>query len=293
VNFENVGKVSVSQAFENTDADLQAMIKVKNKVFKKLRGAWLYETLSEYKNKLSLAKEPLDRSFRFTKILGRTIDVLDNALKGVEQNYEDACLLFNYFQQIRGVLGEEKTTQAEKTDELNLIYEEILVEARQRDPKIKLEECKAFLPSKKRSTPEIMGEWCRLWKSYFPGLFVYYQFPKPIRTNMELERMLSKEKQAIFNRVAKANVCRIVATRGEDYLRILHCSPEELRSNIIAEYSEELVRELRIQLASDIKKMTEITLTRSWEYEAFDIDIKKYYQPDKKEKGGNNFVDKD
>lgn len=110
---------------------------------------------------------------------------------------------------------------------------------------------------------------------------------------MELERMLSKEKQAIFNRVAKANVCRIVATRGEDYLRILHCSPEELRSNIIAEYSEEVVRELRVQLASDIKKMTKITLTRSWEYEKFDMDIKKYYQPDKKKKGGNNFVDKD
>jgi len=92
--------------------------------------------------------------------LGRTIDVLGNALKDVEQNYEDACLLFNYFQQIRGVLGEEKTNQEEKTDELDLIYEGIFIEARQRDPKIKLEECKAFLPSKKRSTPEIMGEWC-------------------------------------------------------------------------------------------------------------------------------------
>jgi len=293
VKFENVGKVSVPQAFENTDADLQAMIKVRNKVFKKLRGVWLYETLSEYKTKLSLAKEPLDPSFRFTKILGRTIDVLSNTLKDVEQNYEDSCSLFNYFQQIRGVLGEEKKSQEEKTDELDLIYEEILVEAKQRDPKIKLEECRAFLPSKNRSTPEIMGEWCRLWKSYFPGLFVYYQFPKPIKTNMELERMLSKEKQAIFNRVAKANVCRIVATRGEDYLRILHCSPEELRSNIIAEYSEELVKKLRVQLASDIKKMTEITLTRSLEYEKFDMDIKKYYQPDKKKKGGDNFVDKD
>ena len=76
-------------------------------------------------------------------------------------------------------------------------------------------------------------------------------------------------------------------------MRILHCSPEELRSNIIAEYSEELVKKLRKQLASDIKKMTEITLTRSLEYEKFDMDLKKYYQPDKKKKGGDNFVDKD
>ena len=30
--------------------------------------------------------------------------------------------------------------------------------------------------------------------------------------------------------------------------------------------------------------MTEITLTRRWEYEKFDRDIKKYYQPDKKKR---------
>lgn len=293
VNFENVGKVSVSKAFENTDADLQAMIKVKNKVFKELRGVWLYEALNEYKNKLCRAKELLDPSFRFIKILGRTIDALDGTLKEVGQNYEDACLLFTYFQQIRSALGEEKTTLKEKTDELDLIYKVIITEAKQRDPKINLEECKAFLPSKKRSTSEIMGEWYRLWNSYFPGLFEYYKFPKPIRTNMELERMFSKEKQAIFNRVAKANVCRIVATRGEDYLRILHCSPEELRSNIIAEYSEEVVGQLRAELALDIKAMTEITLTRCSEHEKFDVDIKKYYHQDKKKKRGNNIVGKD
>ncbi len=293
VYFENVGKGSIPQAFENTDADLQAMTRVKNKVFKELRGVWLYEALSEYKNKLNFAKEPLDPTFRFTKILDRTIDALDGTLREVEQNYKDACLLSSHFQQIRGALGDEKSTQEDKTDELDIIYEEILTEARQRDPKIKLEECKAFLPSKKRSTPKIMGEWCRLWKSYFPGLFVYYQFPKPIRTNMELERMFSKEKQAIFNRVAKANVCRIVATRGEDYLRILHCSSEELRSDIIAEYSEEIIKQLREELALDIKAMTEITLTRSMEHEKFDADIKKYYQQDEKKKGGINIVGKD
>ena len=110
---------------------------------------------------------------------------------------------------------------------------------------------------------------------------------------MELERMFSKEKQAIFNRVAKANVCRIVATRGEDYLRILHCSSEELRSDIIAEYSEEIIKQLREELALDIKAMTEITLTRSMEHEKFDADIKKYYQQDEKKKGGINIVGKD
>jgi len=58
-------------------------------------------------------------------------------------------------------------------------------------------------------------------------------------------------------------VCRIVATRGEDYLRIKHCDPEELRSDIIKDYSEEIVRELRAQLAADVKKITKLLLTRS------------------------------
>jgi len=55
----------------------------------------------------------------------------------------------------------------------------------------------------------------------------------------------------------------------------MHCSPEELRSDIVVEYSEEIVGQLRTELASDIKRMTEITLTRSLKYERFDVDIKK------------------
>lgn len=73
----------------------------------------------------------------------------------------------------------------------------------------------------------------------------------------------------------------------------MRCSPEELRSDIVVEYSEEIVGQLRTELASDIKKMTEITLTKSLKYERFDVDIKKYYQSDKEKKGANNIVGKD
>ncbi|MHA1147832.1 MAG: hypothetical protein ACTSR8_06265 [Promethearchaeota archaeon] len=48
VNFENVGKASVREAFENTDKDLQTMLKVKNTTLKELRGTWLYETVEKY-----------------------------------------------------------------------------------------------------------------------------------------------------------------------------------------------------------------------------------------------------
>ncbi len=293
IHFENVGKASVREAFKNTDDDLQAMIKVRNKVFRELRGIWLYENLKKYAEKMENAMIPLNPSFRFTRILKKTVIALKTALNEVKQKYEDACLLYGYFQQIRETLGEEKTSREEKIKRLESLYDVIFAAAKKRDPRLKLEDCKSFLPSKKKITTEIMGEWCRLWNSYLPGLFKYYNFPKPIRTNMELERVLSKEKQAIFNRVAKANVCRMVATRGEDYLRIKYCAPEELQSDMVAEYCEEIVKELRAELALDIKRMTEIMLTRSREYEKFDLDIKKYYQHVKEKKGGNNFVGKD
>ncbi len=98
---------------------------------------------------MSCAKGPLDPTFRFTKILERTIDALDSALKEVKQSYRDVYLLFNYFQQIQGVLGEEKSIQEEKTDHLNSIYEAILTEANERDPKILLENVNPFYQARR------------------------------------------------------------------------------------------------------------------------------------------------
>jgi len=281
VNFENVGKVSVREAFKNTDEDLQAMIRIRNKTLKELRGVWLYETLSEYVGKLEVAAEELDPSFRFAKIMNRTISSLQEALEEVKGHYNDACMMQEHFQNIRETLGDPDTSREEKEERMGYIYDMITMEVERRDPEFNLEECRAFLPSKKRTTVEIMGEWYRLWKSYRPGLFVYYEFSKPVRTNMELERLFSKEKQAIFNRAAKSNVCRVVASRGEDYLRIKYCDVEELQSDIIAEYSDEIVRELWAQLASEIKEITNRLVSRSRTYETFDVDIEKYYQTTK------------
>jgi len=98
------------------------------------------------------------------------------------------------------------------------------------------------------------------------------------------------EKQAIFSRVAKANIWRMVATRGEDYLRIKHCELDELASDIVLQYSEELVKQLRAVLSIVIKEISTIGRARSKHYKMFDVDVKKYYQQDKKKKRGNNFV---
>lgn len=278
VYFENIGKVSVREVFKNTDKDLQTMLKVKNKTLKELRGMWLYETVEKYANDIAMARTTLEPTYRFTKIMSKTIASLKKPISELKQYYEDIKLLFEHFQDIRAIFGDDALSRDIKVKNLKYKYDEILVLAKVRTPTKNWEECKAFLPSKKRSTEEIMGEWCRLWESYVPGLFKYYDFPKAVKTNMDLEKAFSVEKQAIFSRVAKANVWSMVATRGEDYLRIKHCELDELESDIVLQYSEEVVRQLRAELCSNIKEITAISRARSRRYERFDLDITKYYR---------------
>ncbi len=278
VYFENVGKVSVREVFKNTDKDLQVMIKARNKVFKELRGVWLYGKLTEYVDKMDDMLKDLDPNFRFTKILNRIAATLRAALNDVKCHYNDVCELNNDFQQIRQIFGENKTSKEEKEERLGLRYDLILAKAKKRAPELKEEDLRAFLPDKKKSTAEVLGEWYRLWESYRNGLFEYYGFPELFKTNMVLEQSFSKEKQAIFSRVAKGNISHVVATRGEDYLRIKHCTIEELESDIVEQYSEEIVRRLRAELSADIKEQTAKWRTRSRHYEGLKMDTSEYYR---------------
>jgi len=291
IYFESIGKISVRKVFESVDKDLRAMIKIRNKRFKELRGMWLYETLEGYIEDMEQTIKDLDPTVRFTKIAARTASALRTALFEAKENYEHSRPLFRYFQQIRGVFGNDKTSKKVKEAGLSKIYSKILADAKLRQPSLKLEDCKSFLPSKKRNDIEIMGEWCRLWDSYLPGLFQYYNFPEIIKTNMKLEQGFGKEKQALFNRVAKANVAHMVATRGEDYLRIKHCTAEELESDIVKEYSEELIKQLRVELSQSIKQSTATRRTRSRRYRGFTIALENYYHQIVQKKGEVIFVD--
>ena len=279
VYFENVGKVSIREVFKNTDKDLQVMIKARNKVFKELRGVWLYEKLTEYVDKMEKVLKDLDPNLRFTKILTRTATTLRAALDNVKCHYDDVCELNDDFQQIRQIFGKNITSKEEKEESLGLRYDLILAKAKKREPDLKTEDLRSFLPDKKKSTAEILGEWYRLWESYRNGLLEYYIFPELFKTNMALEHGFSKEKQAIFSRVAKGNISHMVATRGEDYLRIKHCTIEELEVDIVEQYSEEIMRELRAKLRANIKEQTAKWRTRSRHYEGLTVDISKYYQP--------------
>ena len=61
----------------------------------------------------------------------------------------------------------------------------------------------------------------------------------------------------IIARVGKGIVSYMIATRGEEYLRITHCTQEELDADIIGQYQEELVKGLRSMLHDTIHKQTQ------------------------------------
>ncbi len=290
VFFEGLGKKSVREVFKGVDKDLQKMIKGRNKTFKNLRGIRLFEELTEYQHRMVDILADKDPALRFTIILTKTSLDLKSALDEVESYYKASQELNQYFQQIREAFGNENTSQKEKKNTIAKIYEDIFSKARKDNPKLNLADCRTFLPNKKKSKTDIMAEWCRLWESYLPGLFQYYNFPVEIKTNNSLEQGFSTQKQALFNRVAKANIIHMITTRGEDYLRIKHCDPEELESDIIKEYTDEVMKELRAQLRADIKERTATWRTKRNSYMGVEIIADGYYQNIKKKKGGRNFV---
>ncbi len=290
VFFEGLGKKSVREVFKGVDKDLQKMIKGRNKTFKNLRGIRLFEELTEYQHRMVDILADKDPALRFTIILTKTSLGLKSALNEVESYYKASQELNQYFQQIREAFGNENTSQKEKKNTIAKIYEDIFSKARKDNPKLNLADCRTFLPNKKKSKTDIMAEWCRLWESYLPGLFQYYNFPVEIKTNNSLEQGFSTQKQALFNRVAKANIIHMITTRGEDYLRIKHCDPEELESDIIKEYTDEVMKELRAQLRADIKERTATWRTKRNSYMGVEIIADGYYQNIKKKKGGRNFV---
>jgi hypothetical protein len=278
VMFENVGKVSVRKAFKNIDKDLQSMTRVKNKRFKELRGIWFFEELDGYVSEMEKKIKDLDPSYRFAKIFSKTAAKLRDALNTVRQTYLDTIELNEYFQSIRKTLCKDEFKSIhEREEQLAAVYEGIFSKAAEEDPTMRLEDCKSFLANKKSGKTKIMGEWCRLWNSYRPGLFVYAKLPIDVKTNNASENGFSREKQAIFNRVAKSMVGYMISTRGEDYLRIKHCTYAELKEDIIEQYSDEVVRALRKDLNKSIKKATATWRIKERLRKGIEIDTEKYY----------------
>ena len=278
IYFEGVGKLSVREVFKSVDNDLQSMARARNKLFKELRGKQLYEDLTDYVKRAETLVEPLDPTLRFAQISTKTLTALRNTLNEVKPYYEDACELNDCFQRVRTVLGEDAPTKNQKETGFKAAYEAISSRIKELDPAFTLENCTSFLANKATSKIEILGEWHRLGYSYLPGLFQYCSFPAAFKTNSALEKGFSKEKQALHGRVAKGNVSYMIATRGEHYLRLKHCTEEELEADIVEQYSEEVLLQLRETMREDIQRATSGWRSKRCVQEGFKIALESYCQ---------------
>jgi len=269
VLFEGKGNKGVKEVFKPMDEDLQIMCRIRNKTFKELRGVWLYDQLMKYVSGMRDTLQKMDSALRVTKIMQKTCEKIAQSLQEVSPFYTQTQELYEWFQNIRGYLNEKGWDWQEQQRCCEEIFQKVWLQAKKEIPSLTVEDCKSFLPHKAISYGKVLGEWCRLWNSYLPGLFQYYRFPGAFRTNGILERLFSLEKCALISRAGKGNVSHMIVTRGEAYLRITHCHPNELAGDILIEYRDELVKALRSQLHERIEKQTKKWRTRERSYQGF------------------------
>ena len=277
VKFEGIGKKSVREVYRAIDNDLQKILRKSGKKFETLRGIWVYTTLREYVQKGMEIYAELNPEYRYSKILRKTLDALTSILKDTEQQFLDISEGFQYFLRIKKVLSSEQSFKAEKMHSLDGIYKEIWIKVKNSGSYLEPEDLKAISVKKIRPYEEILGEWVRLWLSYLPGLFKYYEFPIKTRSNVEQERAFGWEKQQLFARAAKKNVSHLVVTRGPYYLRLFYSTPEEASSSPLPYYQDEIVRQMRGELDNIISVSTEGWLNKPIILEGFNLSQRSYY----------------
>ena len=145
----------------------------------------------------------MDPKFRITKIHRRTVEEMETALEEVRPRYQEACLLRDFFAEVRKALADPGRYWVEQQQNLDDIYTGVWATAQEKGFGKDLGDLTTFQPGKNTDIAAILGEWCRLYDAYLPGLFQYVHFPIPARTNDACEESFSVQKQRIYGRVGK------------------------------------------------------------------------------------------
>ena len=140
-----------------------------------------------------------------------------------------------------------------------------------------MEDLRAFMPKSSSSFVKILAEWTRLWKSYSPGLFSYYQFPKIVRTNTLEEQAFSVEKSKIIKRLCNKNIGFFLEIHGELYLRLVHAEIEELQAPITETIVSSIFKTLKSDFQKKISAKTELWTIKSESYSGYDSVLSKYH----------------
>lgn len=233
--FEELGERKVRDVFAPMNADFQKMTKIRNKKFHQLRGLILYRNLKRYQLKIEDALSSRSPRSRIEKMLFRLLPRLQTELDNLTGIFREDLFMFDMFQLIYKIIYAPISHRAEKQGTLDNIFGQIWAIAQSKNKSLCLENLRSFIPRQTSTCAEILGEWVRLWNSYLPGLFSYYDLPLSIQTNQAQEQAFGQEKMALIRRMAKKEVGQMLAFQGEMYLRLFHCAPEEITSNLVKE----------------------------------------------------------
>jgi hypothetical protein len=246
-NFGTHGMRSVRDVFSPIDKDLMYFTKATTIKFKRLRGLEIYTELQKYLSNLREQFKNFDRSARFTNILFSTIDSLQEVLDEVEERYGLVGNIWEIVSEICKVLGSEHYSATIQTHLLYNLFGDLWdISLSLGCPYKYPKDCSSRLASKTMEEWECVCQMVRLFLSYEPGLFAYFKFPIPIKTNNSLETDFSQLSASFRGQSKKGRTGLLYAYSAEEKIRFLHCDKEELSSDIIKDFERYNIDLLRI-----------------------------------------------
>ena len=242
------------------EKDLHKLIKNSTKKFDHLRGIDTFDKLAAYVNDIVANCVDEDPSRWVVKRMQAIAAAIGDALEKFRPLHEDSVELNKRFQDIRALLGDMNLVRTEKILLLDGVFESIWNDTPKPDGIASKDDLRSFLANISSTKEEILLEWVRLYESYKPGLFVYYDFPVSARTIVQLENKFGQEKSRLLSQCSKTQVGMQMRTRGGFILRELYAGKKEIETimdGIDANYDDEQVAAGLEELDRHIKNETE------------------------------------
>ena len=247
-------KVSLRKLCKPLDKELISIIKKPNKKYKTLSGLYSFEIPTEYLVGFKSSIQRFPEDDRFKRIMKKTVKQLEDILNEVKKDYQNAKEGWTYFQRIHKLLWKDELIKSVKIEKIEEEFDHIWKRSQDIHPNFNKEDRKSFLPTSITPYWKILTEWTRLWDSYKSGLFKYYEFPKPVKSNVEMEQKFSTENYRFRSQAGRAHVGHMIATRGEYVLRLQYSSPSDYDFNLIIAGMREHLKDLRAVLQAQIAK---------------------------------------
>ncbi len=224
------GQLPIRDVFKRVEKELRGLVKARNKKFKVLRGIASYEAVTAYSGKLDAALATSGGEGKGFDLLQATAASLRSLLEAARPVYADCKALAATFQEIRRWLGANNPSKGSLLAKGDRIFRGIWRGAREKG--MARMDLRTFLPHKDTPRAAIEREMVRLYDSYRGGLFAYFDFPAPVKTNARIEQAIGVEKGRLRHRGSKACVGAQVRVRGEFELKQIYAGEDEVRDII-------------------------------------------------------------